>query len=127
MRIFLNKQGFVSCHIWVYKILHDLLHILVFYEHITSFQYSSCILNSYELFIEKDIIEFFLFIWINIFLYFEYWFRKDITLLILPNQHSNGILDFDSVSDSDTGQYVCHGENRVGFTEEIVTLELLGI
>lgn len=54
-------------------------------------------------------------------------FRKDNLLLILSNQHSNGILDFDSVSDSDVGEYVCRGQNRVGFTEENVILEFLGI
>ncbi len=84
-----------------------------------------CILSTYELLIDKDFID--IYLWINIFLCFEYWFRKDITLLTLSNQHSNGILDFDSISDSDIGQYVCHGENRVGSTEEIVTLELIGI
>ncbi|CAF3522929.1 unnamed protein product [Rotaria socialis] len=54
------------------------------------------------------------------------WFRKDTTLTILPNQHSNGILDFDSVSDSDIGQYVCRGQNQVDATEEIVTIEFTG-
>ncbi|CAM4742403.1 unnamed protein product [Rotaria magnacalcarata] len=54
------------------------------------------------------------------------WFRKDTTLTILPNQHSNGILDFDSVSDSDIGQYVCRSQNQVDVTEEIVTIEFTG-
>ncbi len=43
------------------------------------------------------------------------------------NQHSNGILDFDSISELDSGQYICQGRNRVGLTEEIVTVELTGI
>lgn len=44
----------------------------------------------------------------------------------ISNQHSNGILDFETVTDADVGQYVCRGQNRVGFTEEIVIIELLG-
>ena len=54
-------------------------------------------------------------------------FRRDNPSIILPNQHSNGLLDFNSISDSDIGQYVCHGENRVGFTEDIATIEFIGI
>lgn len=53
--------------------------------------------------------------------------RKDATLIRLPNQHSNGILDFASLSFSDSGQYLCRGQNRRGFTEEVVTLELIGM
>ncbi len=65
------------------------------------------------------------FIWF--FLRLEYWFRKDDKLITLLNQHSNGILDFDSISELDNGQYICQGRNRVGLTEEIVTVELTGI
>ncbi|CAF3609191.1 unnamed protein product [Adineta steineri] len=53
------------------------------------------------------------------------WFRKYGTLLILLSRHVNGILEFDSISDLDVGQYVCRGRNRVGFTEEIVTVEFI--
>lgn len=41
------------------------------------------------------------------------------------NQHSNGFLDFESVTDADSGEYVCRGQNRVGFTEENVIIELI--
>ncbi len=44
---------------------------------------------------------------------------------MLPNQHSNGLLDLESISESDVGQYICRGENRGAFTEEIVTLALI--
>jgi len=44
--------------------------------------------------------------------------------LSVSNQHSNGILEFDSISESDIGEYVCRGQNRVAFEEEIITLEL---
>ena len=53
-------------------------------------------------------------------------FRKDKTLIFLANQHSNGILDFDTISYSDAGQYVCRGQNQRAFSEEILTLEILG-
>ena len=43
----------------------------------------------------------------------------------IPNQHSNGVIDFDTITDGDVGQYVCRGQNRVGFTEEILSIELL--
>ena len=56
----------------------------------------------------------------------EYRFRKNTTLTILPNQHSNGILDFYAISESDIGQYVCRGQNQIGLTEETVTIELTG-
>jgi hypothetical protein len=46
---------------------------------------------------------------------------------MLPNQHSNGILEFESISESDIGEYICHGENRVSFSEEIVIIEVTGI
>ena len=52
--------------------------------------------------------------------------RKGTTLTRLPNQHSNGILEFSSLSVTDSGQYLCRGKDRRGFTEEIVTLELIG-
>ncbi|UJR25590.1 hypothetical protein I4U23_006934 [Adineta vaga] len=54
------------------------------------------------------------------------WFRKGDILITLLNQHSNGILDFDSISESDIGQYICRGRNRVGYTEETVTIEIAG-
>ncbi|CAF1237105.1 unnamed protein product [Adineta ricciae] len=54
------------------------------------------------------------------------WFRKEDILITLLNQHSNGILDFDSISESDIGHYVCRGRNRVGYTEEPVTIEISG-
>jgi hypothetical protein len=60
------------------------------------------------------------------FINLKYWFRKDTILITLPNQYSNGILDFHAISDTDIGQYVCRGQNRGDFTEEIVTLEYSG-
>ena len=43
----------------------------------------------------------------------------------MSNQHSNGLLDLESISETDAGQYICRGENRGVFAEEIVTLELI--
>lgn len=62
-----------------------------------------------------------------VFLHLEYWFRRNNSLVTLLNQHSNGILDFDSISELDIGEYVCQGRNRIGITEEIVTIEFIGI
>lgn len=53
-------------------------------------------------------------------------FRKELPSTVLTNQHSNGVLDFSSVSDVDLGRYVCRGQNRVGFTEEMLIIEYLG-
>lgn len=55
----------------------------------------------------------------------RYSFRKNIILSNVPNQHSNGLLDFESVTEADSGEYICRGQNRVGFSEENVIIELI--
>lgn len=116
----LNRQMFVSLHIGIYlkltRFVEYTIDELVFLMFVIDTRCARLIIGKNWLFSTYTYL---------FFLCFEYWFRKDNILTTLPNQHSNGFLYWESISEADVGQYICHGQNRVGYTEEIVTLELI--